>query len=395
MTFLLKIVQGPNAGAEVALPEGATVTLGRGDGCDIVLSDATLGERACELEVTGERVMMIFPDGRQTRLEPFRVNLLGTTALAVGPDEGAWRPLVWPEAHPVPTTAADAAEKPAGSAAAPSAERPEAPAGTTRKRRRTLVAAVVMIMILLAGMALTVRFLPAGGGEAGERCGFWTAVGICDPVAPAPAAPAETLEDVAQAYGLTLTAADAENPARLSGDFATRAERLEATARVYRVSPGAELDFADAESLASAVEDVLSLVTEGRLRLKSLAGREVSLTGAVASEADLRAALEALSADVPKVVRADCAGVTVGLPDPDAESDVPAAAAVIAESRQAGEAAPSMPVVGILTVPYPCLVLRDGSRVMEGARFGGYTVKTIAADHVVLGGAEGTFTWRP
>lgn len=392
MTFLLKIVQGPNAGAEIALPEGSAVTLGRDEGCDIVLSDATLGERACELEVTGERVTMIFPDGRQTRLEPYRVNLLGTTALAVGPDSGAWQPLVWPEAHPVPRSAADAAEPvPAADTPPVRAGKPADPARPPR-RRLALIAAAALAAILLGGL-LTARLLPAAG-EAVPACGFWTAVGLCE-APPAPAAPPETLADIAAECGLTLTAAGEETPARLSGDFATRAERLEATARVYRVSPGAELDFADAESLASAVENVLALVTEGRLKLKSLTGREASLTGAVASEADLRAALEALSADVPKVVRADCADVTVGLPEAESEPDAPAAAAVIAESRQAGEASPPMPVAGILTVPYPCLVLRDGSRVMEGARIGGYTVKAIAADHVVLGGAEGTFTWRP
>ena len=37
MKFLLKIVQGPNAGAEIALVEGVRVTLGSADACDIVL----------------------------------------------------------------------------------------------------------------------------------------------------------------------------------------------------------------------------------------------------------------------------------------------------------------------------------------------------------------------
>ena len=42
MNFLLKIVEGPNKGAEIALVEGVAVTLGKGDDCDIVLADPTL-----------------------------------------------------------------------------------------------------------------------------------------------------------------------------------------------------------------------------------------------------------------------------------------------------------------------------------------------------------------
>ena len=44
MNFLLKIVEGPNKGAEIALVEGVVVSLGKRDDCDIVLADATLPE---------------------------------------------------------------------------------------------------------------------------------------------------------------------------------------------------------------------------------------------------------------------------------------------------------------------------------------------------------------
>ena len=47
--MLLKIVQGPNAGAEVVLAEGMTLSLGKGDACDILLADQSLADVACEL----------------------------------------------------------------------------------------------------------------------------------------------------------------------------------------------------------------------------------------------------------------------------------------------------------------------------------------------------------
>ena len=37
MNFVLKIVRGANAGAEIALPEDVAVSLGKSDDCDIVL----------------------------------------------------------------------------------------------------------------------------------------------------------------------------------------------------------------------------------------------------------------------------------------------------------------------------------------------------------------------
>ena len=42
MNFIIKIVEGPNRGAEIALPEGVAVTLGKSDACDVVLADSTL-----------------------------------------------------------------------------------------------------------------------------------------------------------------------------------------------------------------------------------------------------------------------------------------------------------------------------------------------------------------
>ena len=104
MNVLLKIVQGPNAGAEIAVAEGMTVSLGKGDSCDILLADQSLADVACELEVSAERVRMLLPGGAEERLEPFVVKFLGeTTAIAIGPETGAWGELVWPARGSVAT----------------------------------------------------------------------------------------------------------------------------------------------------------------------------------------------------------------------------------------------------------------------------------------------------
>ncbi len=391
MTFLLKIVQGPNAGAEVALLEGVTVSLGKGDACDIILSDTTVADKACELEVSGERVMMLFPDGKQARLEPYHVRMLGTTACVVGPAEGAWKPLVWPEAHAVPAVVEETPTT--------EPEQKNAPQVKTEARQRHPIRMLVFLflLVLLLGVGVIYFFYP----EIVEKGKAYVLSSESSPVEQKAVkeSKAESVDMLAERYQLQMTTTPS-GVVRLVGDFASRMERLQATAHLYRAVPGVELDLTDAESLTNAIENVLSLAANGQIRLASLEGRTAYLKGSVASEEDLRRILEALSADVPKLVKADCVAVTLpaGMRPVAAQTasvETAPVAPTVAPAVNATEEAPQLPIVGILTAPYPCLVLRDGSRVMEGAHVGNYTITTIAVDHIVLTGAKGSFTWRP
>ena len=92
MNFLLKIVEGPNKGAEIALVAGVAVTLGKSDECDIVLADPTLPSEAIRIEASDDGVTV---DGGV--LEPFAVRTAGATAFAVGPADAPWNELKWPE----------------------------------------------------------------------------------------------------------------------------------------------------------------------------------------------------------------------------------------------------------------------------------------------------------
>ncbi len=408
MSFLLKIIQGPNAGAEIALTVGTTVSFGRGDNCDIVLTDAALGEKAFDLEVTNERVMMLFPDGNQARLEPFHVRTVGTTALVIGPAEGAWKPLVREEEATVKSSSrASVAEDSETRDETAQKQKTEKP-----KKGRSKIGCFFAFLLLVLIIACAVFWWLKP-----EKVSGWTngrserVIAVCHPywviardtvvewckseetkAAEARARePVETLDDVVKAYGLKAD----EKPSggvKVTGDFPTRVERLQATARIYRVSPGAELDFSDHESLVVAIENVLALVTENRVKLASVSNRMAKLTGVVASTHELRKVLEAISRDVPKLERADCSGVRAGgIVSPVEEDKVPRSARVAVKEKTD----PTLPIVGILVAPYPCLVLQNGARVMEGARFGEWTVRRITADSVELGGASGSFTWRP
>ena len=97
MKRILKIVGGPLKGAEIALVAGTKVKVGSGDDCDVLVSDPTLEKFAFELDVAEDEVTLTLPDGAARTLLDFEVREFGSSAFAVGPAEGVWQELVWPE----------------------------------------------------------------------------------------------------------------------------------------------------------------------------------------------------------------------------------------------------------------------------------------------------------
>lgn len=414
MSFLLKIVQGPNAGAEIALVEGTTISLGRGDGCDIILTDAALAEKACEIEVTSERVMLLFPDGKQMRMEAFHVCTVGTTALVMGPAEGAWKELVWEKTRTLEGASAESEES-------KKTETPsEVSSNPKREKRhygRKIFAFILILFLFFLGCVVLCYFYPEKISQLTKgksepyvekirpvvkksiliaTDGWNFVVEKCKSKETKQREakaliPAETLSEIVEEYGLTAEEVSS-GVIRVWGDFKTRVERLQATARVYRARPGAELDFSDEESLQVSVEDLLMLVSEGRIRLEKLQARAAKLKGKAQSEKDLNRVLEALRKDVPKLKTIDSSQVTIEEVFSVGNEQKEETSTKIVRTKT--EQVP-LPIVGILTAPYPCLVLQNGARVMEGARLGEYTVSAITAESVELVSPTGKFTWRP
>ena len=216
--------------------------------------------------------------------------------------------------------------------------------------------------------------------------------------------PPPCIDDVAAEYGLSCV--ETNGSCVLSGNFSTRARRLSATAAAYAVKPGVALDLSDDESLRSATAEVLDLVGEGKLMVHSATNRIVELAGFSSGAACLRAVLEAIRADVPNVRNVDCSRVRLGeafgvTGVAALENDVPSTPTMkgVKTTRvrqdKRKSSAPKMPVVGVMTLPYPCIVLKDGSRVTEGAEFGGFIIDKIGADTIRIKGPEGVFEWKP
>lgn len=421
MNFLLKIVEGPNKGAEITLVEGVAVTLGKGDACDIVLADSTLPEEPLSLEASENGVNV----GGEP-LDQLHVKTVGSTSFAIGPADSAWGDLVWPKAE---TKESEAASEPNEKAKVeadtpPSGQAEEKPAEEPVEKKRRggclgcLVATVLLLFVLAAlGWFFREKAAPyvdkarpyaekvspyakKAQSFAGRMWKFFTPKSASaedeETIAVA------TLSDIAAKYSLDLT--EDEAGAKMYGNFKTRRERLAATAEAYAAQPGVEIDFSDDESLHSAAEDALFTFTEGALSVVSATNRVVALSGVSPSSLALKNTLEMLSADMPKLRNIDVSRVVinrldVALKESQATENAGGAVASVRSTpvvkSAAAKAENSFPVCGILTAPYPCLVLKNGARLLEGASIGGGVITKIEADSVTLTNSTGRFTWKP
>lgn len=412
MNFLLKIVEGPNKGAEIALVSGVAVTLGKGDDCDIVLADPTLPPTPVSIEASDVGVTA---DGEP--LEQFAVKTAGATSFAVGPADAPWGELKWPKKvesesrepeaetgsrevkHETPSESRETGGAPQASSQPPEDD------GSSKKRRGGFCGCLVALALLILALVFLAWFYRAAIKDSCRARGYdlpWLAAPSDRPDEPAPSERL-ALASVAARYGLSVE--DDDGHAKLTGNLKTRAERLRATAEAYEARPGVELDISDDESFRTAADDALFTLTEGALRVVSATNRVLAIRGIARSPEALRRTLAALNSDIPRLRNVDVAGVRCT----DAgkhESSVDAASGSlyggIAQSHVAklpgdktSRRTSPLPVCGILTKPYPCLVLRDGTRVLEGAPLGENVILKIDADEVTVTNSTGRFTWKP
>jgi len=410
VNFLLKIVEGPNRGAEIALVSGIAVTLGKGDDCDIVLADKTLPPAPVSIEASDGRVTA---DGEP--LEDFAVKTIGATSFAVGPADEPWGELKWSKKSEAEVSesksevheAADEKKEVEAPSSAPDSKSDD---DDNPKRKRGgccgCLVVIALLILAIAGVAWFFRDrikesdrfdkICEVGRDWHSRLSSW----CCRSSGSDESAAHKTVDltVVAARYGLSVEEGD--GPARLVGNLKTRAERLRATAEAYDARPGVELDLSDDESFRMAAEDALFTLTEGALKVESATNRFLSICGVARSPDALGRTLRALNADLPKLCGLDTTQVRFGIaPKHDtAESEpeeAPVAASGVLRRSSKKSAAPALPVCGILTKPYPCLVMRDGTRVLEGASLGGSVILKIDADAVTVTNSTGRFVWKP
>ena len=402
MNFLLKIVEGPNKGAEIALVEGVAVTLGKGEDCDIVLADPTMPDAPLSVEASADGVAV-----GGVPLESFSVKTFGATSFAVGPADAPWGELKWPkpeDREEERENGEESTEPPPP----PTTEPPSPPATEPSSRRRggcfgCLFVLLGLLLVLIALVWLFWDALKPRAESLWEKMYAGRSDSDDTPTVQSSGSVtrSSSLRDIAAKYALSLVESDGR--ARISGNLKTRRDRLAATAEAYGAQPGVELDLSDDETLRTSAEDALFTLTEGALKVVAATNRVVSIAGSSRSPLLLKKTLEALNADLPKLRNVDTSGVVISplmaRTDGDGAGDGEQADGIFSTRtpRRTSKktASPTLPVCGILTTPYPCLVMRDGRRIMEGATIADSVIVEIGADSVTLTNSTGRFTWKP
>lgn len=418
-------------GAEIAIVNGMRVKVGSSPDCDIVIADTTLPDVAFELDVSDSGVTLVKTDGETRPLTAFEVADSGTTAVAVGPADEPWKDLFRPEpksAEPAP------AEEPAAPEAAPEPEKPEeAPAGEASgedaekpaeeqpKRRHGVGCGCLsaLILLLLLGLVTWLLWLycPAAKPwlEKATPAVTWVreksvaAYGWCvekyrGPVVVEESAEkrvvrvARELADLAKEHGLTLGSRD--GAPLLSGNLRRRTERLAIRALAQASDPQVKFDLTDDETLRASANELLFACTEGALKVVAATNRRVTVTGYAPNALALEKAIRALDADVKGIESLDTSCVAVGGLPPSSvagSSFVKDAAVAVVTPEAPVVKRPRLdyPIAGILTEPYPCVVMRDGLRLIEGAQIGSAVLVKIEADRLTLKEGEHEFEWRP
>ena len=422
MNYLLKIVQGPQAGAEIALVEGVA-TFGSSDACDIVLADSSLSPEAFAIEVSETGVALKeLPDGEAKAIDLYTTFAFGNSSFAVGEDGAVWPELKAPAPEqPSPSAggsqlaaAADESPSPGGAPAPaqPSSEAPPASEAATASppapRRRgigCLFALLLVILFFAVGYFLALRYgrfwESALEEDGAPPAGATSCAPPADDAAPSPGETAPSLADWAAKHGVAVSERDGETV--LSGNFTNRTERLFFAQDAYARDQDLALDLSDDETLKAGVEEVLFAQSEGRIKLETATNRVVKLVGRARSREELLQTVAAICMDVNRVRVVDDTAVVCddGLRtkgptryqalSPQAARHHPFAT----PAAKPGMPEPKCPVAGVILMPYPCLVMRDGTRAAEGSLVGEFKVEKIEADKVTLKRGEETVIWKP
>ena len=404
MERLLKIVEGPMKGAEIVLVAGTRVKVGSGEDCDIVIADATLPSFAFELDISEDAVSIVTPDGETENLADFEIREFGSTCVAVGPAGE-----IWGELHrPAPKAESAESEKPAEEAAAEPKPVVEGAGGDEKKGGRRvgcLVVSLCFVVLLLVLLFLGYRHRDRLSSVVGRCCGVFARDDSAGRVEPGPR---QSVGEIAKTYGLKVENRGGQT--FLVGNLKRRTERLAIRAMALASDRMVKFDLTDDQSLMDAVSDTLFIATEGRLEVLSVTNRVAEIAGLVTGPQELSTVLAMLNQEVPQLVACRTGGVKAGFVPPPKriagaeQAEIPVAVAegrsappraAAARKKPLEPSAPKLPVAGILTTPYPCVVLMDGSRCLEGARIGGLVLERITAEELVFRAGETELKWRP
>ena len=322
MPKILKILTGPQEGAELELAAGIALRIGTDDSCDIVLVDAMAPEQALELVMEGEDVSVTaaaerlfagdvaLPVGEKTTLPDYTILTIGSTRCAVGDADKPWPPLRWipldvllaEKPQPQEEEKTEEPKQPEQEEAPLSREQVEkldelqSQKRAKRGRGFAIISWLLLILICAAGMWFTGRHV---WNLAKPR---ETTHSIVENTRKTRL---EKLREKAEALNLTLEEDEDGNLTRISGNVPKTSQRTSIEQIVKYDCPNVVCEMTDDETLARAVKELVWGLTEGRLKLVELKDRTAKLMGMTNSEEEWNTIVDNIRHDVPRLAKVE------------------------------------------------------------------------------------------
>ncbi len=321
MPKILKILTGPQEGAELELDAGIALHIGTDDSNDIVLVDAMAPAQALELIMEGDNVSVTasaerlfagdaaLPVGEKTALPDYTILTIGSTRCAVGDADKAWPPLRWIPldvllAEKTQPQEEEKTEEPKTNE--PKAEQEEAPLSreqvekldelqsnkrAKRSRGFAILSWLILILICAVGMWFTGRHVwnlakPQESQSIVENTRQTRL---------------EKLREKAEALNLTMEEDEDGNLTRITGNVSKTSQRTSIEQIVKYDCPNVVCEMTDDETLARSVKELVWGLTEGRLQLVSLKDRVAKLMGMTNNEEEWNTIVDNIRHDIPRL----------------------------------------------------------------------------------------------
>ncbi|MBR4902194.1 MAG: hypothetical protein IKZ46_14750 [Victivallales bacterium] len=324
MPKILKILTGPQEGAELELDAGIALRIGTDDSCDIVLVDAMAPAQALELVMEDDDVSVTasaerlfagdaaLPVGEKTSLTDYTILTIGSTRCAIGDADKPWPPLHW-----IPLDILLAEKPETKEEEKPQEQPPEQPEETPlsreqvekldelqsqkrakRSRGFAILSWLILILICAAGMWFTGRHV--WKLAAPKRADDTTNI-----AENAHKTRLEKLRERAIALGLTIEEEEDGSIKRISGNVPKTSQRTVIEQIVKYDCPNVVCEMTDDETLARSVKELVWGLTEGRLKLVELKDRVAKLMGMTNSEEEWNTIVDNIRHDIPRLAKVE------------------------------------------------------------------------------------------
>ncbi|MBO4528929.1 MAG: hypothetical protein J5743_14940 [Victivallales bacterium] len=323
MPKILKILTGPQEGAELELDAGIALRIGTDDSNDIVLVDAMAPTQALELVMEGDDVSVMaaaerlfagdaaLPVGEKTALPDYTILTIGSTRCTVGDADKPWPPLRWipldvllaEKTQPKEDEKTEEPKQPEQEEAPLSREQVEkldelqSQKRAKRGRGFAMISWLLLILICAAGMWFTGRHVWNLAAPKNAET-----VEISE---NAHKTRLEKLREKAEALNLTLEEDEDGNLTRISGNVPKTSQRTSIEQIVKYDCPNVVCEMTDDETLARSVKELVWGLTEGRLKLVELKDRTAKLMGMTNSEEEWNTIVDNIRHDVPRLAKVE------------------------------------------------------------------------------------------